>query len=293
VAPNPVSCSEVRDHMTLSTKDFQRLSSFIYNELGIKMPDSKRTMLTGRLAKRLRANGLDSFTHYCDFVFSPEGQDRELVHLLDVVTTNKTDFFREPAHYDQLVQTVLPTLLRENGLGAGRKCRIWSAGCSTGEEPYTLSMVLSEFAARQPGGFPFEILATDISTRVLDVARRGVYPENRIQPIPQGLRKKYLLRGKDRNNPEVRIVPELRSLVKFGRLNFMDREFGLSDPMDIIFCRNVIIYFDKPTQEQLMGKFCQNLRPGGFLLVGHSESLQGYDVPLIQVAPTIYRRAKP
>jgi chemotaxis protein methyltransferase CheR len=278
--------------MTLSTKDFQRLSSFIYNELGIKMPDSKRTMLTGRLAKRLRVNELDSFSDYCDFVFSSEGQERELVHLLDVVTTNKTDFFREPAHYDQLVQTVLPTLIRENGLGNGRKCRIWSAGCSTGEEPYTLSMVLSEFAAVQASGFPFEILATDISTRVLEAARLGVYPENRIAPIAQGLRRKYLLRGKDRNNPEVRIVPELRSTVKFGRLNFMDREFGLRDPVDIIFCRNVIIYFDKPTQEQLMGKFCRHLRPGGFLFVGHSESLQGYDVPLVQVAPTIYRRAK-
>jgi chemotaxis protein methyltransferase CheR len=278
--------------MTLSTKDFTRLSSFIYNELGIKMPDSKRTMLTGRLAKRLRVNELESFADYCNFLFSPEGQQRELVHLLDVVTTNKTDFFREPVHFDQLVQTVLPTLIKENGVGSGRKYRIWSAGCSTGEEPYTLSMVLSEFATRQPAGFPFEILATDISSRVLDVARRGVYPENRIAPIAQGLRKKYLLRGKNRNNPEVRIVPELRSRVKFGRLNFMDPEFGLSEPQDIIFCRNVIIYFDKPTQEQLMAKFCKHLRPGGFLFVGHSESLQGYDVPLVQVAPTIYRKAK-
>jgi len=278
--------------MTLSTNDFQRLSSFIYNELGIKMPDSKRTMLTGRLAKRLRVNALESFSEYCDFVFSPEGQERELVHLLDVVTTNKTDFFREPAHYDQLVQKVLPMLIRENGLGSGRKCKIWSAGCSTGEEPYTLSMVLSEYAAKQAGGFPFEILATDISTRVLDVARCGVYPEARIEPIAQGLRRKYLLRGKDRDNPEVRIVPELRSRVKFGRLNFMDSEFGISEPLDIIFCRNVIIYFDKSTQEKLMGKFCRHLRPGGFLFVGHSESLQGYDVPLVQVAPTIYRRVK-
>jgi len=278
--------------MSLSTKDFQRLSSFIYNELGIKMPDSKRTMLTGRLAKRLRANKLNSFSDYCDFVFSPEGQRQELVHLLDAVTTNKTDFFREPSHFEHLVRSVLPTLINENYFGFGKKCRIWSAGCSTGQEPYTLAMVLSEFASSQAGRFAFEILATDISTRVLDAARRAVYPEHVIEPIPKGFRKKYLLRGKDPENPQVRIVPELRSLIKFGRLNFMDQEFGIGDPLDIIFCRNVIIYFDKPTQERLMGKFCQNLRPGGFLFVGHSESLQGYDVPLVQVAPTIYRRTK-
>ena len=277
--------------MELTSTDFQRLSGFIYDELGIKMPEAKRTMLTGRLGKRLRALALSSFADYCEFLFSPAGQEQEMVHLINAVTTNKTDFFREPAHFDYLTRSTLPELKRGGSLGAGRKLRLWSAGCSTGEEPYTLAMVLSEVQAASPG-FGFEILATDISTRVLEVARRAVYPAERTEPVPAGLRAKYLLKNRDRDNPLVRIVPELRSRVAFGRLNFMAPEFGLREPVDIIFCRNVIIYFDKPTQEQLMLKFCRHLHPGGYLFLGHSESLHGSNVPLAQVAPTIYRKLR-
>lgn len=275
--------------MDLSSKDFQRLSEFIYDELGIKMPETKRSMLTGRLGKRLRALALPSFGAYCDFLFSSEGVEQEMVHLINAVTTNKTDFFREPSHFDYLTGQALPELRRCGLLTAGRKLKLWSAGCSTGEEPYTLAMVLAELQAKSPG-FGFDILATDISTRVLEVARRAVYPLERIEPVPSALRGKYLLKNRDRNNPMVRIVPELRSRVSFGRLNFMAETFGLREPVDIIFCRNVIIYFDKPTQERLMVKFCRHLRTGGYLFLGHSESLHGYDVPLDQVAPTVYRK---
>lgn len=275
--------------MDLSNKDFQRLSGFIYDELGIKMPEAKRSMLTGRLGKRLRALSLASFGDYCDFLFSAEGQEQEMVHLINVVTTNKTDFFREPSHFDYLVRQALPELRRCGLLGAGRKLKLWSAGCSTGEEPYTLGMVLAEVQAQTPG-FGFEILATDISTRVLEVARRAVYPLERVDPVPAALRSKYLLKNRDRNNPLVRIAPELRSRVSFGQLNFMAETFGLREPLDIIFCRNVIIYFDKQAQERLMSKFCRHLKTGGFLFLGHSESLHGYDVPLSQVAPTVYRK---
>ena len=275
--------------MDLNSRDFQRLSGFIYDELGIKMPEAKRSMLTGRLGKRLRALSLGSFGDYCDFLFSPEGQEQEMVHLINAVTTNKTDFFREPSHFDYLVHQALPELRRCGLLTAGHKLKLWSAGCSTGEEPYTLAMALAEVQAQSPG-FGFEILATDISTRVLEVARRAVYPLERIDPVPSALKGKYLLKNRDRNNPMVRIVPELRSRVSFGRLNFMADSFGLREPVDIIFCRNVIIYFDKPTQERLMTKFCRHLRAGGYLFLGHSESLHGYDVPLTQVAPTVYRK---
>ena len=275
--------------MDLNNREFQRLSGFIYDELGIKMPETKRSMLSGRLGKRLRALSLPSFDHYCNFLFSPEGLEREMVHLVNAVTTNKTDFFREPSHFDYLVRTALPELRRCGLLGAGRKLKLWSAGCSTGEEPYTLAMVLAEVRAQDPG-FGYDILATDISTRVLEVARRAVYPIDRIAPVPATLRSKYLLKNRDRNNPLVRIAPELRSRISFGRLNFMDETFGLREPVDIIFCRNVIIYFDKPTQERLMAKFCRHLRPGGFVFLGHSESLHGYDVPLSQIAPTVYRK---
>jgi chemotaxis protein methyltransferase CheR len=277
--------------MVSSRKDFERLSDYIYGEFGIKMPSAKQTMLEGRLAKRLRHLQLSSYREYCDYLFSGEGQKEELVHLVNAVTTNKTDFFREPAHFDHLTQTVLPELASLKGAGLRRPLKIWSAGCSTGEEPYTLCMVLSEYAqtyAEFSAGY--SILATDISTRVLQMAINAVYHTERIAPIGMPLRKKYLLKSKDPSNPVVRIAPELRSKVTFGQLNFMVEDFGLRERLDIIFCRNVIIYFDKETQQRLMHKFCRYLEPGGYLFLGHSESLHGYDLPLEQVAPTVYRR---
>lgn len=275
--------------MELSRTDFKRLSVFIYSELGIKMPEKKLTMLTSRLGKRLRALSFASFSEYCDFLFTPEGQEKELVHLINAVTTNKTDFFRESHHFEYLTGTTLPELQRCGLISAGRRFKIWSAGCSTGEEPYTLAMVLSEYKESR-STFGFDILATDISMRVLEVARRAIYPLERIEPIPSILRKKYLLKNREKKNPLVRIIPELRSRIGFGCLNFMTEEFGLRQKMDTIFCRNVIIYFDKLTQERLMAKFCRYLNPGGFVFLGHSESLHGYDIPLVQVAPTIYRK---
>ncbi len=274
--------------MVLSNQDFKRLSSFIYDELGIKMSDGKKTMLTGRLTRRLRALDLSSFSEYCDFLFSSEGLEKELVHLISAVTTNKTDFFREPGHFDYLTQTTLPTLQQQQPFDNRNKFKIWSAGCSTGEEPYTMSMVLADVKAANPN-FDFEILATDISNRVLDVARRAVYPMEQAKPVTMPYRQKYLLKGRNSKNPQVRITPGLRKQVRFGRLNFMDTDFRLPAKVDVIFCRNVIIYFDKPTQERLMQKFCQYLKKGGYLFLGHSESLHGYDTPLVQVAPTIYR----
>lgn len=272
----------------LSDKDFKRLSEFIYDLVGIKMPPTKKVMVEGRLAKRIRLLGRRDYEDYCNFVFSPEGQRLELIHLIDVITTNKTDFFREPKHFDYLTNQALPLLLQHS---TSRKIRFWSAGCSTGEEPYTLAIVLSEFHAKygQPSA-GFNIFATDISTRVLDTARKAVYATDRIGPIPLPLRRKYLLKSRDPSSELVRVIPDLRRMVTFGRLNFMDEEFGLPNPMDAIFCRNVMIYFDKKTQEQLIKKFCRHLRPGGFLFLGHSESLHGYDLPLVQVAPTVYQK---
>ena len=275
----------------LTRRDFNKLSSFIYSELGIKMPETKITMLTGRLNKRLRALKLPNFSAYCDFLFSPAGLEEEMIHLINAVTTNKTEFFREPAHFEYLRHKALPMLLEQPHLSQRRNLKIWSAGCSSGEEPYTLAMVLTEAAQTLPE-FRFDILATDISNRVLEVARRAVYPLETTKPIPPLLCKKYLLRRRDPSVREMRIIPELRKRVRFGRLNFMDDDFGLSERMDVIFCRNVIIYFDKPTQEKLMRKFCRYLQPGGYLFLGHSESLHGYDVPLVPVAPTVYRKPK-
>lgn len=272
----------------LSERDFNRLSEFIYVQCGIKMPAAKKTMLEARIQKRLRLVGIHSFNEYCEWVLNPQTAETELIHFIDIVTTNKTDFFREPAHFEFLVQTAIPELIKQEGAGIRRPLMVWSAGCSTGEEPYTLAMVLSEFGLKYPA-FNFQILATDISTRVLDKAASAIYEMEKIDPIPLNLKKKYLLKSRDPAKQLARIIPELRSRVRFRRLNFMDENFTLREEMDIIFCRNVIIYFDRPTQEVLINKFCRHLNPGGFLLVGHSETLNTLRVPVVQIAPTIYQ----
>ena len=268
---------------------FSRLASLIHAELGIKMPEVKRPMLQSRLQKRIRHLGLDSYEEYARYVLSPEGKE-ELPHLVNAVTTNKTDFFREPRHYDVLVHQVLPCLMDpRSGTGARRKLKVWSAACSTGEEPYTLAMVLSEFGEQCPG-LHFSILATDISSRVLEKAVTGIYDEERIEPVPQTLRRKYLLRGKGEKKGLVRIAPELRSLIRFQRLNLMDSRYDIREQMDIVFCRNVIIYFDRPIQEKVLNSIVSHLRPGGYLFMGHSETLNGFKVPLAPIALTVYRK---
>ena len=274
----------------LSDRTFRHFSEYVTAELGIKMPLSKKTMLQGRLQKRLRILGLQSFEDYARYVFGPEGQaTNESVILLDLVTTNKTDFFREPRHFDYLIGTAVPELIRAAGAGIRRKLQVWSAGCSTGAEPYTLAMVLSDFA-NTVDGFEFSILATDISTKVLDKARRAVYREYEAEPVPLEMKKRHLLRSRDRSACLVRVVPGLRDKVQFRRLNFMDEDFGIEKPVDIIFCRNVIIYFDHQTQERVLSRICRYLKPGGFLFMGHSETLHGLSLPLVQATTAIYRK---
>jgi len=274
----------------LKDKEFQRFSAFIYDKVGIKLPPAKKTMVEARMQKRLKALGLTGFEAYADFVFSREGQANELVHMIDVVTTNKTDFFREPGHFDYLVKVALPAVMAGRSDSVKEPIRIWSAGCSSGEEPYTLAMVLADLAESRRD-FCFTILASDISTRILEHAIKAVYPDDRIEPIPDKFKKKYLLRSQDRSSGLVRICPEIRSFVTFKRINFMEDDFGVRQKMDIIFCRNVVIYFDKPTQQTLMGKFHRQLQDSGFLFLGHSESLNGLAVDLQAVASTIYRKA--
>nr|WP_245611298.1 protein-glutamate O-methyltransferase [Solidesulfovibrio alcoholivorans] len=270
----------------MTDKEFKRLSDFIHSEVGIKLPSSKKVMVEARLQKRLRTLGMPGYRQYYEFLFSPKGLDEELVHLIDVITTNTTEFFREPRHFEVLTQDVLPAW--RAAYGPARPFRLWSAGCSTGEEPYTLSIVLSEFAQRMQG-FRFTIMATDISTRVLSLAKNGVYPEERLAKMSMELKRRYFLRSKDKSRKLVRLVPELRRAIDFRRLNFME-PFSFPEPLDTIFCRNVMIYFDRATQEQLLQKFCMQLRPGGFLFIGHSESLTGMDLPLRQHAPTVYKK---
>jgi chemotaxis protein methyltransferase CheR len=278
-----------RSAATMSNADFFRLSKLIQDFCGIKLPLVKKTMLEGRLRKRLNALGMESFAGYCDSLFDPKSAGDEYVHMLNAVTTNKTDFFRESNHFDYLLGRVLPELVSSQGLGIGKLLNVWSAGCSTGEEPYTLAMVLSDFTEKVPG-FVFSVLGTDLSTKVLSKAVSGIYEHDRVDPIPMPLRKKYLLRSKSKDAGLVRIAPELRSLVRFARLNLMEDDYGIREQMGVIFCRNVLIYFDRPTQEVLLGHLSQHLISGGYLFIGHSESIHGMDLPLVQTATTIHRK---
>jgi chemotaxis protein methyltransferase CheR len=269
----------------LSTRDFARLRELIYTETGICLSPEKKTMVEVRLKRRLRTLNMATYAQYCDFVFGRKGMKEELIFLINVITTNKTDFFREPLHFEFLAQKALPELAVN-----GHSIVVWSAGCSSGEEPYTLAIVLSEYAAAHPG-FHFRILASDISTDMLERAEMGIYSSECVAPIPLALKRKYLLRSRDSQSPRVRVVPELRKLVDFRRLNFMDSDYMLAEKVDAIFCRNVLIYFDRATQESILRKLVHNLTPSGYLFVGHSETLHDMDLPVIPVAPALYRKA--
>jgi len=271
----------------LTQIEFDRLSSFIYKESGIKMPPVKRIMLQSRLQKRLKELKMTSFKQYCDYVFSKEGLNNELIHMLDVVSTNKTDFFREPVHFDFLSSTVLPEYTSKQK--SNKLFKVWSAGCSSGEEPYTIAMVLYDFLENHPG-FDFSIFGTDISTKILQNAVNAVYKEDKVECIPLNLKRKHLLKSKDRNSPSVKIGNHLRSKVRFDRLNFMDDYYDLSEYYDVVFCRNVLIYFDRETQEKVINKICTRIHSGGYFFLGHSESIMNMNVPLHQIKPTIFQK---
>ena len=247
------------------------------------MPGSKLVMVQSRLLRRVRELGLESVERYGDYFFAASNA-AEREQFINAITTNKTDFFREPSHFDFLTRKAVPNLVRR-----GVRLKVWSAGCSSGEEPYTLAMVLNEYACGEPG-FDYAILGTDISTKVLAQARDAVYQESQIPPVPPRLRRKYLWRSRNSSEGLLRVVPELRRKVTFHPLNFMDEDFRIRDIFDAIFFRNVMIYFDRPTQEAVLHKMCRNLAPGGYLFVGHSESLAGMDLPLSPVESAIFQK---
>lgn len=270
---------------TLTDEQFADFSGIIAGTLGIKMPASKRVMLQSRLHRRLRELELGSLAEYHDRFFHDAAyQAEEIEHLLNLATTNKTDFFREPDHFEILVRE---TLARWRAAKPSSTFRVWCAGCSTGEEAYTLAMTLLEEREREP--FEFSILATDISTRVLQQAMSAIYRDDRIGPIPPTLRAKYLLRSRDPTAHQVRLSPAVRERVRFGQLNFLATEYGLPDPVDAVFFRNVMIYFERATQQEVVTRMCRHLRPEGDLYTSHSESLQGLALPLQSIGPSVYR----
>ncbi|MFQ5559474.1 MAG: CheR family methyltransferase [Nitrospinota bacterium] len=276
---------------SLSDLEFTRLADFIYKKAGIKMDVSKKILLEGRLLKRLRILKIRSYKEYIKFIFSREGE-KEHVDFINCVTTNKTDFVREPWHFEFLLKKGIPKIIQERGAGMGKEFRVWSAGCSSGEEPYTLAMMLKDFSLTH-SGFRFRILATDISTEVLKKASIGVYSEDVVAPLEERFKKSFLMKSKNPKNRTTRIVPELRALVQFRRLNFLDSDYGIKCKFEAIFCRNVFIYFDKDTQLRILNRFCSHMHYGSYLFLGHSETLnKSIDVPLEQIGPTIYIKTR-
>ncbi|MGM0553333.1 MAG: CheR family methyltransferase [Pseudomonadota bacterium] len=266
----------------LSERDFRRVVRLTQERTGIMLNDSKKDLVYSRLSRRLRALGLETFDTYLNRVES--GDEGELEEFVNALTTNLTAFFREPHHFEMLGGPVLDEMRKRNPAGP---LKIWSAGCSTGEEPYSIAMTLAEALGAPEGA---RILATDIDSRVVAHADAGVYDAARVTGIPGGRQQRWLLRGRGANEGKVKIRDELRSMVHFRRLNLFD-EWPIQGPLDVIFCRNTLIYFDKPTQKQLVERFARLLRPEGYLFIGHSESLFRVTEDFRLLEQTLYRRA--
>ncbi len=272
----------------LSDSEFKKFSDLIYEHTGIFLKQEKKELLNARLSKRLRACQITSFQQYLKYISAPEQKDKEFVHFLDAVSTNFTSFFREIAHFNYLSSSVMPKLISESYSAGRKELTFWSAASSSGEEPYTLAMVLDDFL-RKNGSKKVRIIATDISTKVLQKAVNGVYSMEQTKNIPGDFLKRYFQKGVGQSVGKVKIKKAVSQMVEFQRFNLM-HDFPWREEMDVIFCRNVMIYFDRETQQRLVQKFFHCLRPGGYLFIGHSESIASIKHNFKQVEATTYRK---
>jgi chemotaxis protein methyltransferase CheR len=269
-------------NVELTQSQFTNICRMLYETCGITLGPGKEGLVKSRLMKRLRVLGLGSFDEYMKYVDTDQSQ-RERTTMIDSLTTNKTSFFREIQHFDYLRQHILPELGSKK-----RQLRFWSAGCSSGEEPYSIAILLREELA-EIGRRDVKILATDLSTKVLDMAREGVYDQESLQEIPAPLIRKYFSPAQAKASQEYRVQPILRDMIRFAQLNLMG-DWPMKGPFDVIFCRNVMIYFDKPTQQWLVDRFWHLLETGGHLFIGHSESLTGASHKFRYVQPATYAK---
>ncbi len=265
----------------LTEREFANISRLAYEHFGLELKGGKQELVSARLGKKVRAAGCRSFHEYYERVLE-DRTGETLVELIDALTTNFTGFMREPAHFDFLIKTVLPAWVSRD------RVRIWSAACSTGEEPYTIAFSLMDALGSAPRP-RIRIVATDISSRALREAQRGAYLAARLENLPPGWHRAFFLKGEKSWQGWYRVKPEIMSMIEFRRINLIE---PLSDPepFSAIFCRNVMIYFDKATQQKLVQRMAEKLEPGGYLLIGHSESLTGIEHPLTYVRPTVYRK---
>lgn len=271
---------------SLGDADFQYLRAFVLEHCGIALGDHKRQLVQGRLFRRLRALRLSNFGEYCELL--RHDPQRELGELASAISTNVTSFFREVHHYDLLVDELLPRWLHEKRRD-GDRLRIWSAGCSSGEEPYALAMVLAEALEHTGSHLDAKILATDLSPQALETARKGVYPLERITGISDERCRRWMLRGEGEYAGLACVHPRLRELVTIEPLNLL-HPWPMRGPFDAIFCRNVVIYFDQPTKQRLFRRYADLLPAGGYLFLGHSESLHGINDEFELIGRTVYRK---
>jgi chemotaxis protein methyltransferase CheR len=271
----------------LSEAEFRHISDLVYRHCGINLHEGKRELVQARLAQRLRATGCADATEYLHRL-ETDRRGQEFSRLIDAVSTNLTSFFREPGHFDFLRERLLPELIRRRRQQGDSRIRAWSAGCSTGEEPYSLAMTLLEALGRE-GRWDAKLLATDISTRALQKARTGRYEKQRVATVPPALLTRYFTASRVEGQTWYEATASLREVVRFAHLNLMDA-WPFTGPFDFIFCRNVMIYFDKPTQQRLVDRFWEIMESGGYLFTGHSESLTGVAHRFRYVQPTIYMK---
>lgn len=278
----------VSESAALSDRNFARIASIVSQHTGIKLPATKRVMLEGRLRRRAALAGFATVDEYCAYLFENGGMEREFQHVVDVVTTNKTDFFREAGHFRLLEERIVPELMA--GPAAKRTIKLWSAASSNGAEAYTMAMVMAELAQRN-AELRYAILGTDISTAMLESARRAIYPRAMIAPVSPELRRRYVMFDDGAGEAgRARIVPELRKCCNFLQMNLMDESYPVDRDVDIIFVRNVLIYFEADVQEAVVTRLWSHLRPGGHLMLGHSESMIGTRMGLRQVASAVFRK---
>ncbi|CAM2829022.1 CheR family methyltransferase [Rariglobus hedericola] len=268
-------------------RDYEFIRGLVYTHSRINLGADKKELVSARLGKRLRATNLTTITDYCRYLQGPKASD-EISHLIDVISTNHTYFFRENAHFDFLTQTVLPEFMKARL----PRINIWSAACSSGEEPYTLALLLEQYFSQHSPRCPWQIEATDISNPILLKARAGVYKTEALDKISPTQLRTYFKEGTGAQAGTHQVKPSLQEHIRFRQLNLLGASLPFSEPFQIIFCRNVMIYFDRATQEELITRLTRLLMPGGYLLVGHSESLTSIKHSLQPVRPAVYRRVK-
>lgn len=276
------------NHEAISDRDYEFIRRFVYEQSRINLGPDKKELVSARLAKRLRAIGLNSYTEYCDFLQTAAGKE-EVTNLVDSISTNHTYFFREIKHFEFLQEVIVPQWLQTHFKKGQNNFTIWSAASSSGEEPYSLGILLQEALQHTPSA-SWTLDGTDISTRMLDLARRGIFESDRLRDVrPEWLRR-YFQKGVGEWEGHFRAKEIIRNRLTFHHVNLLQERYPFTTLYPVIFCRNVMIYFDRQTQEQLVNKLTAQLLPGGYLIVGHSESLMGIKHNLESIKPSIYRK---